>query len=126
MFNTEHVGRVRVLYKLILRVHRALPAELRVIGDNYARDEFKRHKNCNPQEAAIFLNEWTDYAINLAKQTKPLNQAKQKVVGNYLNPQMLDHMTEDQLVQLYELHKAASQESDEDSKQLPIDTQNQK
>lgn len=59
MFTTEHMSRVRRLYKLIFRVHRALPAELRVIGDNYARDEFKRHKICTPQEAKIFLNEWT-------------------------------------------------------------------
>lgn len=55
----EHVSRVRRLYKLIFRVHRALPDELRVLGDNYAREEFKRHKNCTPDEAKIFLNEWT-------------------------------------------------------------------
>lgn len=55
----DHVSRVRRLYKLIFRVHRALPPELRIMGDNYARDEFKRHKKCNPEEAKIFLNEWT-------------------------------------------------------------------
>ncbi|CAH2035749.1 unnamed protein product, partial [Iphiclides podalirius] len=77
-------------------------------GDNYARDEFKRHKKCNPEEARIFLNEWTDYAIKLAKQMKPLQQAKKKEVGKYLDPKLLDYMTEDQLIQLYELHKAAS------------------
>ncbi|XP_072931471.1 succinate dehydrogenase assembly factor 3, mitochondrial [Epargyreus clarus] len=104
----EHVSRVRRLYKLIFRLHRGLPAELRVLGDNYARDEFKRHKKCTPHEANIFLNEWTDYALNLARQMKPLQQAKKKVVGQYLDPQMLDHMTDEQLVQLYELHKAAA------------------
>ncbi|XP_026331911.1 succinate dehydrogenase assembly factor 3, mitochondrial isoform X2 [Hyposmocoma kahamanoa] len=107
MFAADHASRVRMLYKLIFRVHRALPAELRILGDNYARDEFKRHKKCNPEEAKIFLTEWTDYAINLAKQMKPLNQAIKKEVGKYIDPKMLDYMTDEQIVQLYELHKAA-------------------
>ncbi|XP_075991190.1 succinate dehydrogenase assembly factor 3 [Anticarsia gemmatalis] len=114
MSGPEHVLRVRRLYKLIFRVHRALPPELRIMGDNYARDEFKRHKNCNADEAKIFLNEWTDYAITLAKQMKPLQQAKKKKVGEYMDPNLLDHMTEDQLIQLYELHKAATDPGDED------------
>lgn len=59
MASAEHILRVRRLYKLIFRVHRGLPAELRVLGDNYARDEFKRHKTCNMAEANVFLNEWT-------------------------------------------------------------------
>lgn len=59
MSGTEHILRVRRLYKLIFRMHRALPPELRIMGDNYARDEFKRHKKCNPDEAKVFLNEWT-------------------------------------------------------------------
>lgn len=45
---------------------------------------------------------------------KPLQQVKKKQVGEYLNPQLLDHMTEDQLIQLYELHKAASEPSEKD------------
>ncbi|XP_041986347.1 succinate dehydrogenase assembly factor 3, mitochondrial [Aricia agestis] len=124
MSASEHVLRVRRLYKLIFRVHRALPPELRIMGDNYARDEFKRHKNCNPQEANIFLNEWTDYAINLAKQMKPLQQAKQKKVGKYLDPKMLDFMSDEQLVQLYELHKAASNDSSKDSDQINVTDNN--
>lgn len=59
MTSAEHILRVRRLYKLIFRVHRAMPPELRIMGDNYAREEFKRHKGCNPEEARIFLNEWT-------------------------------------------------------------------
>ncbi|XP_023937975.2 succinate dehydrogenase assembly factor 3, mitochondrial [Bicyclus anynana] len=115
MFPSDHVMRVRLLYKLIFRIHRALPGELRILGDNYARDEFKRHKNCNPAEARIFLMEWTNYAVNMAKQTKPLHQAKKKTVGKYLEPEMLDYMNDEQLVQLYELHKAASSDADGNS-----------
>lgn len=43
---------------------------------------------------------------------KPLRQAKGKEVGKYLGAEMLDHMSEEQLIQLYELHKAASGETD--------------
>ncbi|VVC86133.1 succinate dehydrogenase assembly factor 3, mitochondrial [Leptidea sinapis] len=115
MFTVDHTLRVRRLYKLIFRVHRALPAELRVLGDNYARAEFKRHKQCNADEARIFLNEWTDYAIKLAKQSKPMHQIKKGDMGKHLNPEFLDYMSDDQLVQLYELHKAASLAEDSDS-----------
>ncbi|XP_049885399.1 succinate dehydrogenase assembly factor 3, mitochondrial [Pectinophora gossypiella] len=113
MFARDHAYRVRKLYKLIFRVHRAMPPELRILGDNYAREEFKRHKQCNPEEARIFLTEWTDYAIHLAKQMKPLNQVKKKEVGQYLDPKLLDHMSDEQLMQLYELHRAAFKEDTE-------------
>lgn len=57
--SASHVQRVRKLYKTVLRLHRGLPVELRVLGDNYAHDEFRRHKQCSIKEAEIFMNEWT-------------------------------------------------------------------
>lgn len=51
--------RVRILYKTILRLHRGLPQELQILGTNYTKDEFKRHKSCNAEEAEVFVNEWT-------------------------------------------------------------------
>lgn len=54
-----HTQRVRILYKTILKLHRGLPNELQVIGTNYTRDEFKRHKGCNEKEGEVFMNEWT-------------------------------------------------------------------
>lgn len=59
MSNLFHVQRVRILYKTILRLHRGLPPEIQVLGTNYVRDEFRRHKNCNEDIAIIFMNEWT-------------------------------------------------------------------
>lgn len=35
-----------------------LPTELRALGDNYVRDEFRRHLKCNPMEAQLFMTEW--------------------------------------------------------------------
>lgn len=51
--------RVRLLYKTILRLHRGLPKDLQDVGTKYAREEFKRHRNCSPKEAEIFLSEWS-------------------------------------------------------------------
>lgn len=55
----EHIRRVRSLYKTILKLHKGLPEELQIIGNSYAKDEFKRHKKCNPAETTVFMDEWT-------------------------------------------------------------------
>lgn len=58
--NTQsHTQRVRILYKTILKLHRGLPKEVQLLGTNYVKSEFKRHKKCTPQQSAIFMNEWT-------------------------------------------------------------------
>jgi len=54
----SHVEQVRRLYKLILRLHRGLPTEMKSLGDDYVRSEFKRHKDAQPQFVPIFINEW--------------------------------------------------------------------
>ena len=53
------VSRVRALYKAILRLHRGLPLQMRALGDQYVKDEFRRHKDVPVPEAQIFMNEWT-------------------------------------------------------------------
>lgn len=93
----------------------ALPPELQPLGNNYARDEFKRHKNCNETEAKIFMVEWTNYAVQLSQQLGLGVRGKPKSeLGVNLNVDDLDKFKEDQLVQLYELMKAAT-ESDENT-----------
>lgn len=59
MAGLNHVQRVRLLYKSILRLHRGLPKELQELGQIYVRDEFRKHKNCNPKEAQTFMLEWS-------------------------------------------------------------------
>lgn len=59
MSGLNHVQRVRLLYKTILRLHRGLPKELQELGQMYVRDEFRRHKNCNPKETQTFMLEWS-------------------------------------------------------------------
>jgi len=64
--SAEHVRQVRVLYKAILRLHRGLVPELRALGDQYVRDEFKRHRNAEPPFIPIFMSEWTVRCIKLS------------------------------------------------------------
>ncbi|XP_076769825.1 succinate dehydrogenase assembly factor 3, mitochondrial isoform X2 [Arvicanthis niloticus] len=54
----KHVSRVRSLYRRILQLHRALPPDLKALGDQYVKDEFRRHKTVGPGEAQRFLKEW--------------------------------------------------------------------
>ncbi|CAH1979622.1 unnamed protein product [Acanthoscelides obtectus] len=100
----SHVQRVRVLYKTILKLHRGLPMELQVVGTNYVRDEFRKHKNCNEHETVIFMNEWTNYAISLAEQLglRGPKTAKDKL-GTSLSPDDVEKLKDEQIVQLYEL-----------------------
>lgn len=97
------VQKVKTLYKLILKLHRGLPKELQIIGTSYARDEFKRHKSCTPTEADIFMREWTNYAITLASQLG----MKSTNVGDELPSELIDNLSDEQVVQLHELMEAA-------------------
>ncbi len=54
-----HRANVRKLYKTILRLHRALPSEIRELGDQYVRDEFRRHKTIEKEYVAPFMLEWS-------------------------------------------------------------------
>lgn len=55
------------LYRRLLRVHRnVLSYEMRSLGDNYLKDEFKRHKKIeNPLQIVGFLGQWKVYLDEL-------------------------------------------------------------
>ncbi|CAG9764808.1 unnamed protein product [Ceutorhynchus assimilis] len=103
----SHIQRVKTLYKLILKLHKGLPQEFQIIGTNYTRDEFRRHKTCTPPEANIFMNEWTNYAITLAKQLGVKNETDKTKFGDELPTEILENLRDEQIVQLYELMEAA-------------------
>lgn len=107
----------------IRRTKTGLGPEIQLLGNNYVRDEFKRHKKCNPSEAQLFLTEWANYALNLSQQLKPKKAAsgnssasstvKPKaatVVGQNLPEEKLNCLSDEQIVQLYELMRAAKGE----------------
>ncbi|VDP21695.1 unnamed protein product [Onchocerca flexuosa] len=43
---------------IFVKLHYGLPKEMRIIGDRYIKDEFRRHKNVSSEQALIFLKEW--------------------------------------------------------------------
>ncbi|CDS42283.1 protein ACN9 mitochondrial [Echinococcus multilocularis] len=105
-----HPQRVRLLYKMILRTHKALPPELRELGDRYVREEFKRHKNCDSSYVGPFMMEWTRYLVDLNKQIRSAMKVgdeaglKHKAeYGTHLREEDLDMFSEYQLKQLLTL-----------------------
>lgn len=58
MASAAHVSRVCSLYKRILLLHRFMPIDLRALGDQYVKDEFRRHKSASPAEVKLFMKEW--------------------------------------------------------------------
>lgn len=59
IFGLQHRSTVLRLYKTILRLHQSLPTELRTLGNIYVRDEFRRHKNAQPEFVTNFMVEWS-------------------------------------------------------------------
>ncbi|CAL7950632.1 unnamed protein product [Xylocopa violacea] len=116
MMSLSHVQRVRMLYKTILRLHRGLPTEIQVLGTEYVRDEFRRHKNCDEATAIIFLNEWAQYAIMLHKQLGLKGPHTAKPLGKQLKEEDFNKFNEEQMYQLYELMNAATGKTDKDTK----------
>lgn len=113
-----HQQSVRLLYRSVLRLHRALPADMRALGDQYAKDEFRRHKQASPEETAVFMTNWAEYVQQLHRQlsaavntssTAPLintvHQQLTKRLGVHLSQQQLDQLADHQVLQLHELLK---------------------
>lgn len=49
---------VQRLYRRVLKLHRFLPIQMRKVGDEYAKDEFRRHKSADQLQAFEFMTEW--------------------------------------------------------------------
>lgn len=84
------------LYKKILRAHcQHLPQELRFLGDQYVKAEFKAHKNIdNPLHIVGFLTQWQEYLANIIGDEWLEGKLKQLD---------LEKMSPEQVGQLYEL-----------------------
>ncbi|KAI0663760.1 ACN9-domain-containing protein [Cubamyces menziesii] len=87
------------LYRRILRAHRHLPYEMRSLGDNYVKAEFRRHKEVTNKVHIIgFLSQWKMYLDQL-----PAGPEAKSFRGKPLDPTMLEKMSAEQLGQLYEV-----------------------
>ncbi|KAJ5595059.1 Succinate dehydrogenase assembly factor 3 [Penicillium hispanicum] len=97
------------LYRRILRVHRKLDPEMRVLGDSYVKKEFRAHRNAeNPLHIIGFLTEWQLYAQKLEGD---------KWTGEKLDKSKLDKLSDQQLGQLFELMQAIRNPDSEDGGQ---------
>lgn len=92
------------LYKAILRSHiHKLPVEIRPLGDQYVKAEFKAHKNIdNPLHIVGFLTQWQDYLKSI--------DGGAWMEGK-LSKTELDKMSPEQVGQLYELMQEAKRVS---------------
>ncbi|KAK3694716.1 hypothetical protein B0T22DRAFT_79430 [Podospora appendiculata] len=87
------------LYRRLLRAHRKfLPSEMRVLGDEYVKAEFRAHRNVdNPAHMIGFLTEWQMYAQKIEGDSW---------VGEKLDKAKIEKMSDEQIAQLYELMQA--------------------
>lgn len=46
------------LYRRILKLHKNLPLTSKALGDQYLKDEFRRHKNATQEQMTEFIQEW--------------------------------------------------------------------
>ena len=58
LVSKAHKQSVRQLYKMIFKLHKSLPSQMRELGDKYVRNEFKLHKTASPEHTKVFLTEW--------------------------------------------------------------------
>ncbi|TWU75476.1 acetate non-utilizing protein 9 [Metarhizium rileyi] len=85
------------LYRRLLRAHRKyLPGEMRVLGDEYIKAEFRLHRKIdNPAHLIGFLTEWQAYAQKIEGESwvgEKIDEAKlQKMSGEcYIKKSHLD------------------------------------
>lgn len=105
MAASGHVSKVRSLYKRILVLHRFLPIDLRALGDQYVKDEFRRHKSASAEEVRSFMTEWENYKDTLQTQVLEATETQCSSVkfGADLPEGKLNNFQDDQIGQLYEL-----------------------
>ncbi|KAJ7386711.1 acetate non-utilizing protein 9 [Desmophyllum pertusum] len=95
------------LYRRILNLHKNLPVTSKALGDQYLKDEFRRHKNATREQITEFIQEWKMYADLLERQ-----QQQGKGLGSQLSEDQLSSVNEEQLHQLYALHQEITTPSD--------------
>ncbi|ORY83003.1 hypothetical protein BCR35DRAFT_303676 [Leucosporidium creatinivorum] len=105
------------LYRRLLRVHRkALPIEMRVMGDEYVKAEFRRTRTTdNPLHIVGFLSEWKKYLdfheAQVAEEAGEIEggAGQRRREGQKLQEELFEKLSADQIGQLYELLQATKE-----------------
>ena len=103
----EGVRPILALYRGILRAHyRRLPTPMRVLGDSYAREEFRRHlegKTTHDQWIE-FGSEWSKYLASI----DPADGSEKPNLSGDLSPDVVAAMTDEQRAMLERLREEAT------------------
>ncbi|KXJ95956.1 ACN9 family protein [Microdochium bolleyi] len=94
------------LYRRLFRAHRKhLPTEMRLLGDEYIKAEFRAHRTTdNPVHIVGFLTEWQLYAQKIEGDSWR---------GEKLDPAKVQKMSDEQMGQMYELMQAIRKRHEE-------------
>lgn len=106
MSNQQGFKQLAQLYRSILRAHREkLPGPLRMIGDSYASEEFRRHLKAKTTSAQWqeFGKQWTSYISMLN------GSADQEQRSGDIPEDVLGSLTAEQQEQLVKLQQAAAE-----------------
>ncbi|KAJ2714521.1 hypothetical protein H4R19_001685 [Coemansia spiralis] len=108
------------LYRSILRTHRLLPRELRFVGDQYVRSEFRSHRTVTDKRFLDqFYTQWTSYLALLREQTGAAQGAGAWGVGRRLDQELIAGLDDAKAEQLLELHRASCGAGDQASGSAP-------
>ncbi|KAI8867553.1 ACN9-domain-containing protein, partial [Ramicandelaber brevisporus] len=96
------------LLRRLLRLHRRLPSFERQLGDSYVKHEFRLHRKV-PDDKFLsqFYKQWESYA-DMLEATAGINgsQGDDHKIGQNLDKNIINKMSDEMVGQLYELHKA--------------------
>ena len=97
-----------LLYRRLLCAHRKhLPAEMRVLGDQYVKSEFRAHQKIdNPVHIVGFLTEWQSY-------TQMIEGDAWK--GEKMDRAKVEKMSDEQIAQMYELMQSIRESEREEN-----------
>ncbi len=105
------------LYRGILRAHRKMPMEMRMLGDTYVRSEFKLHKPVTKEaQLNAFFLAWEEYLDQIMRTARrrdsvssgTLDQKDDAVEESFGQDLSSDlQLSEDQLAQLEKLKEEA-------------------
>ncbi|EIN08247.1 ACN9-domain-containing protein [Punctularia strigosozonata HHB-11173 SS5] len=94
------------LLRRLLRAHRLLPYEMRSLGDDYVKSEFRRHRTSdNPVHIIGFLSQWKMYLDQLPTGAEDAEHFS----GKKMDPTVFEKMSNEQVGQLYELMHATKE-----------------
>jgi len=90
-----------VLFRAILKEHRnKLPSHMRMLGDDYVRNEFKQHKTAKPEQLTMFFTAWDNYLELMHKQEGRF--------GRDLDEDTKSNLNEEQVAKLKDLKAEAT------------------